>query len=863
MFLRAIERSLPEPSIEARLREVLARIGFLTVPCKAPAQAYAMLGALHRTPGISKEPSSPMFDSVYNPTAAGYRALHSQVRVVGVEAYPVPLNVRLALPSVKRRPMPIRQKIRGKVRVYTPAGDLYEMEEGDRVLHFALRVMPKEAAMVSGARINYQREATPLDKLSDGDLVFLRLGDRPIWQDDYKDLGASSRGKLRNSFRKWLKERGVDQAARYIVEGTKSPPPLPEEARSLLEAAWRSLGWSEKLDWAQEQLGLLYADERSILLPPELVLTKAKRGEIPKRIDYLARAKPGETPKRLDKLIDVMRLGFASFREGAPYLVFPPDLRLKGRQVLKCPKCPPIGEDEALVTEPDSELVLHSAEAKGGCGNGGRLVKSLRALDGREGAQQKRFVHIEAQPRAGLVADVLRLFNAAGVGVCEVVGREVHPNLAVMRIEVRLEGNPKENARLLERVILGLRSVQVRGIHFVHGPSDPVPQAVLRVLPPPAGQREHPIRVASPFRCGSPVHEDDYFYGRGDELETLRGRLEITDRGTNVFIKGPLKVGKTSLALHFCTSHNLAYAWVPTIPRSDASQIGDDWGSVEAKLARQLSEQLGQSPERPGLWAVVDQLRSQRKHVVLIVDECQNVLRWLSQRAKTQGEAACAPVREFLNEVWSRPGVMLLWIGPEAVVRELDPELQNILASGEKIRLGPLNSIESEALLRAQKSKGRMQIVLGSGVSQAAYDLTRGDPYWLNHLGSELWKTTQMDLVGRRTFAHEVLDSAVQKLIQLDPEIFALRVNPSPWVAASWIEHVKPIAREFGLHVSAGLEGDPGLSPQELVSRGYAADTVQTVLTFLSESGAIRQIAGGRFILSAPLLARWLREGTF
>jgi len=158
-----------------------------------------------------------------------------------------------------------------------------------------------------------------------------------------------------------------------------------------------------------------------------------------------------------------------------------------------------------------------------------------------------QFFTIEAIDRVGLTAEVLGVFYQAKVGVIEVVARRLNPKWAVVRVEADFI------RRAQARDLIALLS-KIPDVLRVLGPDEPCLQILEDALPPRRAGRTH-VLTPTPYICGDVVHNDHHFYGRQEELAKLHDLLDTQRHGamtgTMVFITGPLKTGKSSLALRF------------------------------------------------------------------------------------------------------------------------------------------------------------------------------------------------------------------------------------------------------------------------------------------------------------------------
>lgn len=847
----------------------LWRSAYVTIECGDAPTCYRLMGELHNSRAIRYRPSA-VLDTIGRPTRAGYRALHSIV-TVEVDDRQIPLAVRF-VPRESRtdegRPTPpqllarcmreARSRTEG-ISVFTPAGAFKHLPAGATVLNFAAAVHSDFVGGVSHAIINDSEQVGVLHRLADGDRCELVKASRPSlppagWEEAVPtETRRGLKDQLRTNLAPVLRSEGLLWIRKEMVaRGAKidDEPMLWTLLGIASEVAAEALGLKRprSATWWAEALGLWVLQRRGEEQP-------WRSGLDPRKVEVLAESLAGVL-QRLQYRDDEVEL--------------PESMKASVQRIQKCPECRPGSGTKVLVTLDGNTVVVHDAEAD--CAEGGQQIRV-----GGTPTLRQYFV-AETTNRDGVAIDVLTVFHDARVEVVDIAGRRLGPGWAVVRVEAELIGPQQIRALLRE-----LRKVD--GVQRVRTPSKQPLEVLEGGLPPRRERPPEPWAVPQPYVCGDFVREDHAFYGRTEELARLEQALAYTqaagaESGASVFIGGPLKTGKTSLAKRFLRDLKRRRTAV-VAPIFCKAQVGEAWPALEKRLAELLADEVARVSVSEG-WALPrklptddleELLKQLRRSVaaptaVLVIDEALRPMRRAHRLAAEGDRAELEDVVRFRDLVERSPGTLVVYVGPSAPVRRLHPDLARVLREADPVTLQPFGADDATALLCARKIAWRYPIEVKKSVARAATALAGGNPFWINHLAYWMYKEQSRRPVRPIRYSHGLLRSALEELLQR-PGLFEDRLFPDgdPSHAPPWIWD---LATLLASGPDAGSEDDPGWSVpklrQALVQRGVELPE-EAVLDAAEDLAAMGGVvwtvgpAGAQAVrLMAPILASFVEQ---
>ncbi|MEX1365036.1 MAG: AAA family ATPase [Nannocystaceae bacterium] len=738
-----------------------------------------------------------------------------------------------------------------EIRVLTPAGDYRDLPKGARVLNFAVEVHRSFVGWTKAAYVNGNGPFGLLHPLVNGDCVELVRSDRFQLPPEGWNQQIPRPGSVRSMLQRNFLPLVTETARAELRDRIQVPADGDDSERlfdTLLARAHEAVEMTgegprgKNIDWWQRQYGLYAMERKGVPLLLERKVDNATLERFCLALEDEAKSLAGHVAE----------------------IEIDPELRMRRARLVYCPECSPPHSASLVVTVESHALVLH--DDRFDCGDGGRPVVR------RRNSNRHHYFCIEARDRPDILVDVLLVFRRKGARVVGVVAERVGRGWAVIRVETGLMLRAPE--RDLVKTIKLLPDVS-----RVVGPGEaPIP--MLENALPPRKWRHDVGNVPSPFVCGSIVKDPRQFYGREREMDQLRAAARAVEghaqTGGLCLINGPLKIGKTSLAM------NLQRELEQRDPAGTLwcylrMSVEDRWLSCEAKIYERLRDRVDAhreqwptdltadvgSPEEPpgeALRRLVRACGRAKPSLVLIVviDEFQRALASASHDSE-QEHAFLG----FLDFLLNTPHVLGVLVGPAASIGEMSPRIQQALRSAEEIRLGQLSRQESAALLKAEQMIGGPSIRLAKGAAPRAYKEVEGNPYWLNRLGKAM-----LDQAHRRgmntklVFDKTMLEEATD-MLSIDDRLFVDQVEPVE-SGRSDPRPFRPLAQLLAKRLlEHGQAAAPAPAPalvEQLRSHGFGnfnADlVVRTLKTMRVMGGVIRTAEGYR--MSSRLLARWV-----
>jgi hypothetical protein len=367
------------------------------------------------------------------------------------------------------------------------------------------------------------------------------------------------------------------------------------------------------------------------------------------------------------------------------------------------------------------------------------------------------------------------------------------------------------------------------------------------------------------------------FYGRESRLGELFAEYRAcrgadATRGRLVFLHGPLRIGKTSVARRFALvlRRNPQLGAVPCYLKA---RPDEPWETFRARLAEQLfhdatvasfgRHQIPTELEPGDLEGILNSLcgSPSAPTVVLVVDEVHRLFRATSREPKKVPDLLA-----FRDFVEATPGLMVIWIGPTAATRFLPPDLTSVLMrSSQALPIGPFSLEEATSLLSGRNLAFTHTIHLDHKLARHIHRLTGGEPLWLSHLGQAMWLRTAQLRKRDVHFDQALLHRVKQDLLH-NTDLFDVRVDPDrPEAHDSLVWRTAfALAQAHG----SGTRPHHNLTVAELVERLDTADAelcafqLGVVLDLLLDRGAARRLSTDpvRWQLAVPLLAEYLER---
>ncbi len=857
--------------------ENLWQFGFVTVSLKTSEECYRALMVLHA--GVRAYQTS-VSDTIAQPTPSGYRAIHTfltvdrdkltspnQPSVMHANVRLCPIAPSETTPWVTAmRHLRSDDYHRDAVSVQTPMGKMIRLTPGATVYDFVRYVHSDFFGFVDFAIINGELTHDLERTLRNGDVIELKRGKQFRWPPSswLKSLSPEKRNRVKVALRPQLLDLALNFFyVRYLGF-----------AKGIVADQEESLSTMSLLDVVGER----FLRQRKEVVHRDLLERSDKNRARPVFAHYwlfqlIAHHKEEldlswfgqsdfDAQRTFEELADAVKGELEKW--SVLERLIPEDSRRKAKRILSCPRCRLGSNDEYVFELEDDTIVLHRKNSE--CS--GERAEEVRT---REELLRAAYFTIEATDRRALVFDVLRVFHDRDIRIGEVIAHRLAGGRAVIRI---CAFNP--TTLQIKQLVSTLR--HVRQVHQVVSPMQPALGILEVTLPPRLQYIEEYADSGTPFVCGGVVHDDDHFYGRVDELKKLftsmtSSRSEERVVGATVFVNGPLKVGKTSLALRFMRQIRAPVERTDQMPaltvflraardqsveeveRTILQEISNQWGHCLATVGL---KQVSPPQSLEDLAQVFRSLKTRRPpFFLLVLDEAMELFLNASRKSESGDDRELTALSRLNTLFANTPGFMLIWVGPSSPLRRLDSQLANILQSSLFIRLKGLSLGEACDLIQARKLSWKDNLVVDEDLSQNVYNLTNGNPFWINLLGDEM-----VDLARARTrgaqlsLTREDLMKATNKLLHEDHLFAHCFLGRGSHQGGSETNNVlEPFIRELG------NSDTPRVREEELIGWPESSRTEQAhtrwLLGQLVDAGGLVQIEDG-YEIAAPILGKWL-----
>lgn len=850
------------------------RLGYVKVVCHSVMECYEMLGKLHAAPDIFFV-QEYFKDFLGQPSPCGYKAIHTnidirkgsfrnriQVRFIVKQPSSTPLWKTALNNALQQR----ENLKKNTIRIFTPRHDFRDLPEGSCVLDFVYRVYQGFVGRVEYAIVDNGQHKALLDTLKDQEEVHLVLSkdtDCKLLPSGWEEQVKTSRKRIRHALKSNMEETLKIKGRMRLISQIPELKNVPEQA----------------LDWILE-VAIEEANEHIFLTQPAYT-TDFSWWLRELGIKNLQEQNPQDSP--FESFID-------SFKENTLIshvqnwlklaLSMPiqdniqQDLRKGKTAIITCPICNPTHTCKRVLLSQKSTLVFHRKGAK--CGKGGvEITTQPRAAVGQYFLFE---INGDINGEKNILSRILNILTTQDIRVVEVSSKYLGENWAVIRLEVGLLTNHKAKAALKE-----LRTID--DVITICGPEDPIKPILEETLPPRNVHINHGIPRLPPYTIGGVVKQDHDFYDRSEPLGTLLEAYELQASNkfsaSKLFICGPLKTGKTSLAFKFDRTIQKPGNNILPISIYYQAQTRDNWSDVEKQLTIRLRQKFmalyksGYELAKTTNFktASLEQLMESGKRlrngqpivIVLMIDEIMVPFRKAHDAHLNGDSTELENIRQFASMTHNQFGSLVIWIGPKAPVNSLHIDLQNILRAGEEILIQPFDQKNTTDLLTVSQIWWKYRITIKKYIINDLWRLTGGNPFWLNHLGRKMWDSASQNTTNNAVeFTKEDVHNAVHEILSNDM-LFADRVNPEGYY------QLDNIPTDYRLILSLLIKKkneqathwtDTWISIHEILatyrkhSRNTKKKKLMTILEdMISMGGIIKN--GDQIKISAPLLGKW------
>lgn len=460
---------------------------------------------------------------------------------------------------------------------------------------------------------------------------------------------------------------------------------------------------------------------------------------------------------------------------------------------------------------------------------------------------------VEARDRIGLFGDLAAKISNLGVNIAYYHADSLVDGKASIVIGI---------AQTHEAELRTLRAVLQRDPHVlsvlrraVSAPSTAHPRGVSALRP---GGNPYPLNAVSGFE----------FKGRSREIRRVVERLRGRDQDTPILIWGQKRIGKTSLLLRL-DRHVLGIeGFIPVMV-----SMHEVWERpilfflhrIMLDIQRKVGIE-GLAAPRPGRMARdplyyfqrfmdrLDEILGEQV-VVIMVDEFQ-LLGGLKEEGATRHE-----VFTYLRSLAQHgTSVSLLFSGGGLPSRlRAESGLAEFMAAADHLHMGYLSEAAARAVIT--------EIAPGMDYAESAIDRilaeTRCHPYYLQFLCREIYEQAE-----EREYRVDegLVDAVIEAALAWDQKLYEA-------VKYLWIIDFEDRAATARNHlVLAGLAAGDGMGGPRRTGEGLSfAGIAARVAAWVDEAGlhqSLRDLAdygtielrdGGRYVISVPLVERWVR----
>lgn len=811
------------------------QLGHVTMVFRTAEQCYRALARLHRSGDFLER---GIRDFIAAPRLSGYEALHTTLTRRGSRAeFPDLIKVHIMTEEawdarfasygadhLTRMQARITRADHASLRVFAHDGRVLDLPLGSTVLNFALHIHSQFLPRLRGATVN-RVPVGILHPLRNGDVVFLAIGDTqqmlPIgWE---AHVPTSTVYRLRTQFvrayRPTLEKNGRRWLRQYLSRHGRDEVSDAELDEHVAVVAKELFKITENPEWIYRQLGMHEAREQG----SDLGLTIFDSA----RVDVLAAAV-------------TVRIREAPSDEAE--FEIPTQFAGKFDRIVFCAKCTPLPDEPRSATLSERVLTIHRLKAN--C-----AVEGLTLRRQSRPADDQHYFVVETTNRIGIGSELLATFQRHDVDLSDLIGRRLAPAWSVFRIGADFLG--------AERQLEIKKDIEaISGVIRVIRPDEPSVQLFDILLPPPTAAVHYWVKPA-PYQVGPPLEDDRLFYGMWPELTELERVFDSvaanTSSGEFLFVRGPLRVGKTSVVKQFLR----LIARDPSRPNTAVYHFPDHarWSEIASAVRKTLIAKVPDAPEALhatcSLQETIAAVRDHTKEpVVVVIDE---IIGLLETNSKWPDELQA--FYEFQAKVRATPGVLVILIGPQLALHRIDPGIRQLFSNSRYLDVGALHHDDVDAMLRARKMGPAYQIELWGrlGGARAVTKLTGGNPYWVAALGQIMFKLAKPRDASRRiTYTFDKLKQAKERFF-LEGHLFADRIE-SPLDAHD--PHARAVKRAV---LDQLADRNVRMTSDELIAaiQEYGRRDILKYLEELQLTGSVK-VAYDKWRIAAPILGEYI-----
>jgi GTP diphosphokinase / guanosine-3',5'-bis(diphosphate) 3'-diphosphatase len=731
---------------------------------------------------------------------------------------PVPLGRPVWWADRRRRRAALED---GELFAFTPKGEVIVLPPGATVLDFAVRVHLDLGVHCQGALLN-NRRVSPGERLEPGDICEVLIDQHGGIDRRLLDLAVTTfaRSRIRRALQK-----GNDGAARGQLI-----------FREVLERRLEAQGAHANSEAIETQVANVCRSRG--YQTPEAFYRAVARGE----------AAPDEVAHAIVEQLLVPRLEFDAV---------PQEVRARAGRVRLAQCCWPHPPEPALAVaiHGGRQLKIHAA----GCARAGGLAYPLGWKPSEEQAYAADVLY-ESWDRPGLIRRITEAIE--GIGAINI--RSFHaevPEPSLARLRFSIEAPRREQIEQVREALLRQpeqRHVELRAVTLIDDG--------FRITTP----------LDNPYGPG-PVGRWPLFIGRGPEVTTILTQLTGASGMRHILVRGPKRIGKSSLLEHLGRYHLHDFTVPPpldlqSLPTEEigfsrlvariSEMIAQKAGTQRARLAPLRAEEIERDPVGAfgGFLAAARSERDLDRFVVLI-DEMGVVLSRL--RGTSREREFFDQWRALLNDERIYQHLAFVVAMPDYALARLPDEGDG---SAETVsRLGELGLPVRLGVLDERQARDLITTPVHSHLAYRPGDLARllaetgGHPYYTHLVCGQI--VTAVQAQQRRTglaprerieVPTAVVDEALRAVLGNRDAFHHVLADSTPATSAV-LRAVAAGAGELNQPVSRRRLGT-------LLRRQGSPAAPQLIERALDERPDLLFEQGGAVGLRVALVTRWLRR---
>lgn len=526
-------------------------------------------------------------------------------------------------------------------------------------------------------------------------------------------------------------------------------------------------------------------------------------------------------------------------------IIIPEDLSFHTWRL--CEKCIPYPpQDIYALIKSDGSVTVHRFDCVA-------LQKAdfVERLDWRRGILKpsKSILNIDAWDHIGLLEKIIHTISKRNVSIIGANIEAFTNGTAHIAISL-LEGDDG----VLEEISQDIREIPlIAQLNYTHKEPNNI------LSPGPSNSFYKRFNPYTP----RPVGNQDIFFGRSDETQSVWSALEVSGRCNSILLWGQQRIGKTSLLMHLeahARSEPTSLYW----PIRFSLTSGEPKLKLTEWFFRQVVRNFHDKEKQPILKNLVDNFVGGSssdvtafiyefinkinslilpKRLLVILDEIQNINFYQENESRIFLEALQTIMDnvENVSFVFAGSGLFLK--------RESFPNSLLFLGSARNIRLGELKSDDAQDLIR----RPMYPDTYSEGLVENIIYLTRGNPYYIHLICGSL-KDYAIRENKTKVFSSDDLENTITQSFRNNRAPFTHLLNVS--------QYGEKLIREFAKATSLTDEAVSLNSIMPKLSNFLPEKTIKDTMQDLLDLDIMRPSEKDResYQITLPIFHEWLKK---